>query len=228
MKNKLLFMVTMAGIICLNAVTARAQQEKTCFIGVNAGWFDSVFIDHFTRWENSTLDEKNTFEDKYKAQLYGGFFGYRLINKARTFVNLQVHANYYNREFRVETSKSILIRKLEYSFGIDLQPGFNISDTLSTYINLSLDRGKFKYTKSGTSTTYDSQPSVIGYGLGVGFEYRVISSLSLKLQYQYCQYGMSEISTTLTNSVKKIDFIQLIPKYDIVTVSLQYNFKAFM
>lgn len=206
------------------AVSVNALNQGNKYIGVNLGLFDSVIVDSFTRELRRRLDEKNTFEDAYKGQFGGIYFGYRLIDKEHTFINLQAHVNVFNKEFSIETSSSTLIRKLDYSLGIDLQPGFYIKSGFLCFFNFSIERGKFKFSKEGTSTTYDVNPPVLGYGFGAGIGYEVSSSICLKLQYQYNQYSTTEILSTL-NRPKRFDSIELSPRYDIFLLSLQYNFK---
>ncbi|MDH5466638.1 MAG: outer membrane beta-barrel protein [Candidatus Aminicenantes bacterium] len=224
--NKKKLCVALAVImILLISVSGRAQDRETPYIGVNLSLFNSIIIDNFTRHVNGMLNERNTFEDDYKGQFGGVYFGYKLIDKKRTFIHLQAHVNLYNKEFSTETPNSTLTRKLNYSFGIDLQPGFYVQSGFLCYLNFSVESGKFKFSKTGTSTTYDMEPSVFGYGFGAGIGYQVASSVCLKLQYQHNQYCTTEIASTLAGIDAIIDYAEFSPRYDIFMLSLQYNFR---
>ncbi len=212
-------------MILLISVSGKAQDQETSYIGVNLSLFNSVITDNFTRHVNGILNERNTFEDDYKGQFGGIYFGYKLIDTKRTFLHLQAHVNLYNKEFSTETPNSALTRKLNYSFGIDLQPGFYVQSGFICYFNFSAEAGKFKFSKTGTSTTYDMEPLVSGYGLGAGIGYQVSPSVCFKLQYQHNQYCTTEIASTLVGIDTIIDYAELSPRYDIFMLSLQYNFR---
>lgn len=212
-------------MILLISVSGKAQDRETPYIGVNLGLFNSVIMDNFTRHVNGILNERSTFEDDYKGQFGGIYFGYKLIDTTKTFIRLQAHVNLYNKEFSTETPNSTLTRKLSYSFGIDLQPGFYVGSGFLCYFNFSAEAGKFNFAKTGTSTTYDMKPSVLGYGLGGGIGYQVSSSVCLKLQYQHNQYRTTETASTLAGIDTIIDYAELSPRYDIFMLSLQYNFR---
>lgn len=210
-------------MILLISVSGKAQGQETPYIGVNLSLFNSVITDNFTRHVNGILNERNTFEDDYKGQFGGIYFGYKLIDTKRTFLHLQAHVNLYTKEFSTETPNSTLTRKLNYSFGIDLQPGFYVQSGFICYFNFSAEAGKFEFSKTGTSTTYNMEPLVFGYGLGAGIGYQVSPSVCLKLQYQHNQYCRTEISSTLVGVMTIIDNVELSPRYDIFMMPIQHN-----
>ncbi len=210
-------------IICLSVVSAAAEDRQNFYVGGSFSLYDSTIIDQFTRYESGVLVEKNTFEDEYNGQAFGFFLGYRLLDTKRVFLNVQVHGIFFGKEFNVETSSSILRRKLFCSRGIDLQPGYNITDNLFFFVNLSVERGRFQASKEGTSTTYDIDIPVMGYGFGMGVGYHVRPCVTIRLRYQFNQYETTEISTTGPQETK-IDVIELLPRYDSVLLSVQYNF----
>ena len=212
-------------MILLISVSGKAQDQETPYVGVNLSLFNSVITDNFTRHVNGILNERSTFEDDYKGQFGGTYFGYKLIDTKRTFLHLQAHVNLYNKEFSTETPNSTLTRKLNYSFGIDLQPGFYVQSGFICYFNFSAEAGKFEFSKTGTSTTYDMEPPVLGYGLGAGIGYQANPSVCFKLQYQHNQYCTTEIAATLVGIDTIIDYAELSPRYDIFMLSLQYNFR---
>ncbi len=211
-------------VICLSAVTAAAQDRGSFYVGGSFSLYDSTIIDQFTRYRRGSIIEKSTFEDEYTGQAYGFYFGYRLIDKKRVFINVQMHGNFFSKEFNVETSSSTLRRKLVCSRGIDLQPGYNITDNLFFFVNFSVERGRFQFSKEGTSTTYDVEIPVMGYGFGMGVGYHVLSCLTVRLNYQFNQYGTTEISSTVGALGRKVDVIELLPMYDNILLSVQYNF----
>ena len=64
----------------------------------------------------------------------------------------------------------------------------------------------------------------MGYGFGMGVGYNVFSFITVRLKYQFNQYGKAEISSTLGALGRKVDVIELLPRYDSVMLSVQYNF----
>ncbi len=224
MKIRKHFISLLIGAICLSAVTAAAKDRGSFYVGGSFGLTDATIIDQFTRYRRGNLIEKNTFEDEYNGQAFGFYLGYRLLDKRRVFINVQAHGIFFGKEFNIETSNSTLRRKLFCTRGIDLQPGYNITDNLFFHVNLSVERGRFQFSKEGTSTTYDVDIPVMGYGFGMGAGYRIIPCLTVRLLYQFIQYGTTEISATVGALGRKVDVIELIPRYDIVMLSVQYNF----
>lgn len=223
MKIRKYFIALLIGAICLSAVTAAAQDRCSFYVGGSFSFYDSTIVDQFTRYRRGTLIEKNTFEDEYTGQVYGFYLGYRLIDKKRVFINVQMHGGFFGKEFNIETSSSTLRRKLFCSRGIDLQPGYNITGNLFCFVNFSVERGRFQFSKEGTSTSYDVDIPVMGYGFGMGVGYHVCPCLTVRLNYQFNQYGTTEISTTGPLGIK-IDVIELLPRYDSVLLSVQFNF----
>ncbi|MCJ7582138.1 MAG: hypothetical protein MUP98_16620, partial [Candidatus Aminicenantes bacterium] len=145
-------------------------------------------------------------------------------DKKRVFINLQVHGGFFFQDFRVETTSSTVRRNLFCSRGIDFQPGYNITDKLFFFVNFSVERGRFQASKDGTSTVYDVDIPVMGYGFGMGVGCHILPRLTLRFKYQFNQYGMTEISSTVGDFGEKIDVIELLPRYDNVMLSVQYNF----
>ncbi len=175
MKKIITTVVLMIFVVCLSAVSAAAQDRGGFYVGGSFSLYDSTIIDQFTRYRRGSIIEKSTFEDEYTGQAYGFYFGYRLVDKKRVFINVQAHGNFFAKEFNIETSSSTLIRKLFCSRGIDFQPGYNITDNLFFFVNLSIERGRFQFSKEGSSTTYDVDIPVMGYGFGMGVGYHVLS-----------------------------------------------------
>jgi len=223
MKIKKKQVVLVIFVVCLSAVAAAAQDRGTFYAGGSFSLVDATIIDQFTRYRRGKLIEKNTFEDEYTGQAYGFYFGYRLVDKERVFINVQVHGNFFTKEFNTETSSSTVRRKLFCSRGIDLQPGYNITSNLFCFVNLSVERGRFQFSKEGTSTEYDVDIPVMGYGFGMGIGYDVCPCVTVRLKYQFNQYGTTEIST-LGAAGRKIDIVELLPRYDNILLSVQYNF----
>jgi len=211
-------------VVCLSADSAGAQDRGSFYVGGSFSLTDATIIDQFTRYRFGNLIEKNTFEDEYNGQAAGFFLGYRLLDKKRVFINIQAHGGFFFQEFLIETSSSTLKRKLFCSRGIDLQPGYNITDNLFFYVNISVERGRFQYSKEGTTTNYDVDVPVMGYGFGMGAGCRIFHFLTVRLQYQFIQYGTTEISSTVGALGRKVDVIELLPRYDSVMLAFQYNF----
>ena len=216
--------ILMVFIGCLSAVSAVAQDRGSLYLGGSFSLTDATIIDQFTRYREGVLIEKNTFEDEYNGQGYGFYLGYRLLDKQRLFINVQMHANFYSKEFNIETSSSTLKRKLFCSRGIDLQSGYNITQKLFFYVNLSLERARFQFLKKGTTTTYDVDVPVSGYGYGMGVGFHLLPSVTVKMQYHFTQFGATEISNTVGDDGEKVDAIELLPRYDFALLSVQYNF----
>ena len=208
----------------LIAVPGQAQDRGTPHIGLNLSLFNSVIMDNFMRHINGVLNEGSTFEDNYKGQSGGFYLGFKLIDTDKAFLNLQAHVNLFTKEFSTETPNSTLTRKLKTSFGINLQPGFYLKSRFLLFFNFSIERGKFKFSKEGTSTTYDIDPAVPGYGFGGGIGYQVSPSICLKLQYQHNQYRTTSISSSFVTVDTIVDQIELSPGYDIFMLSVQYDF----
>ncbi len=224
MKTKKQFILVLTCIFCLSTVTVFAQNHKRFYIGGSFGLTDVTIIDQFTRYWIGRLVEKETFEDEFNGQVAGFFLGYRLLNTPRVFINVQAHGGFFLQEFLVETSSSTLRRKLFCSRGIDIQPGYNITKNLFFNVNFSIDRGRFQYSKEETSTTYDVDVPVLGYGFGMGIGYHVLPSFTVRVQYQFNQFETTEISTTLVALGRKIDVVELLPRIDIIMLTVQYNF----
>ena len=224
MKKIITPVALMLFVVCLSVVSAEAQDRGSFYMGGSFSLYDSSIIDQFTRYRMGLIIEKATFEEEYNGQAAGFFFGYRLLDKKRVFINLQVHGGFFFQEFLVETSNSTLRRKLFCSRGIDFQPGYNITSNLFCFVNFSVERGRFQASKDGTSTTYDVDIPVMGYGFGMGVGYHVFPSLTVRFKYQFNQYGMTEISATVGALGRKIDVIELLPRYDNIMLSIQYNF----
>lgn len=224
MKIRKQFIALLIGVICLSAVSAGAQDRGSFYVGGSFGLTDATIIDQFTRYRRGNLIEKNTFEDEYNGLAYGFYFGFRLIDKKRVFINVQAHGIFFGKEFNVETSSSTLRRKLFCSRGIDFQPGYNITNNLFFLVNLSIERGRFQFSKEGTSTSYDVDIPVMGYGFGMGVGYHICHSFTVRLHYQFNQYETTEISSTVGELGRKVDVIELLPRYDSVSLSVQYNF----
>ena len=224
MKIKRILVILIIFCVCLSAVSAAAQDRGSFYVGGSFSLYDSTIIDQFTRYRRGNIIEKSTFEDEYTGQAYGFYFGYRLVNKKRVFINVQVHGNFFSKEFNVETSSSTVRRKLFCSRGIDLQPGYNITDNLFFFVNLSIERGRFQFSKEGTSTAYDVDIPVMGYGFGMSVGYHILSCLTVKLNYIFKQYGTTEISSTVGALGRKVDVIELMPMYDHIMLAVQYNF----
>lgn len=211
-------------VVCMSAVSAAVQDSGSFYVGGSFSLYDATIIDQFTRYSAGELIEKSTFEDEYTGQVYGFYFGFRLMDKKRVFINVQAHGGFFGKEFNIETSSSTLRRKLFCSRGIDFQPGYNITDNLFCFVNFSVERGRFQFSKEGTSTTYDVDIPVMGYGFGMGVGYHICPCFTVRLNYQFNQYGTSEISSTVGALGIKVDVIELLPKYDFVMLSVQYNF----
>jgi len=224
MKIKRIWFVLIIYVVCLSAVSAAAQDRGAFYAGGSFSLYDSTIIGQFTRYRRGFIIEKTTFEDEYTGQEYGFYFGYRLVEKKRVFINVQAHANFFSNEFNIETSSSTLRRKLFCSRGIDLQPGYNITDNLFFFVNFSVERGRFQFSKEGTTTTYDVDIPVMGYGFGIGIGTHIFSCLTVRLNYQFNQYGTTEISSTLGALGRKVDVVELFPMYDNIMLSVQYNF----
>ena len=210
-------------MICLSAVSIAAQDRGSFYAGGSFSLYDSTIIDQFTRYSGGFIIEKSTSEDEYNGHAFGFYFGYRFIDKKRVFINVQTHANFFSKEFLIETSSNTIRRNLYCSRGIDIQPGYNITNNLFFNVNFSVERGRFQYSKKGTTTTYDVDIPVMGYGFGMGIGYNILSNLTVRVLYQFIQYGKTEISNTVDNG-SKIDVIELLPRYDSVMLSVQYNF----
>jgi opacity protein-like surface antigen len=224
MKIKKIQAILIIIMVCLSAVSAAAQDRGTFYVGGSFSLIDATIIDQFTRYSSGNLMEKNTFEDEYNGQAYGFYFGYRLIDKKRIFVNVQTHGIFFNKDFNIETSNSTVRRNLFCSRGIDLQPGYSITDNLFFFVNFSVERGRFQFSKKGTSTTYDVDIPVMGYGFGMGLGYQVFPYVNVRLTYKFVQYGSTEISTTLGDLGEKIDVVELVPRYDFIMLGIQYDF----
>lgn len=224
MKIKKILIVLMILGVGLSAVPAASQDRGSFYVGGSFSLYDATIIDQFTRYRRGNIIEKSTFEDEYTGQVYGFYFGFRLMDKKRVFINVQAHGIFFGKEFNVETSSSTLRRKLFCSRGIDFQPGYNITNNLFFLVNLSIERGRFQFSKEGTSTAYDIDIPVMGYGFGMGVGYHVFSCLTVRLNYQFNQYGTTEISATVGALGRKVDVIELLPRYDFVMLSVQYNF----
>ena len=224
MKIKRIFVILIIFVVCLSAVSASAQDRGSFYVGGSFNLYDSTIIDQFTRYRRGFIVEKSTFEDEYSGQTYGFYFGYRIVDKKRVFVNVQAHGNFFSQEFNVETSSSTVRRNLFCSRGIDLQPGYNITDNLFFFVNLSIERGRFQFSKEGTSTAYDVDIPVMGFGFGMGVGYHILSCLTVRLNYIFNQYGTTEISSTVGALGRKVDVIELMPMYDHIMLAVQYNF----
>ena len=224
MKINATSVLLMIFVLWLSSVSAMAQDRGSFYVGGSFSLYDSTIIDQFTRYTGGSIIEKNTFEDEYTGQAFGFYFGYRLVDKKRVFINVQAHGGFFGNEFNVETSSSILRRKLFCSRGIDLQPGYNITDNLFFYVNFSVERGRFQFSKEGTSTVYDVDIPVMGYGFGMGAGYHIFPCLTVRVKYQFNQYGKTEISSSFGEPGRKIDVVELLPRYDNVMLSVQYNF----
>ena len=211
-------------MVCLSAISAEAQERGSFYVGGSFGLYDSTIIDQFTRYRRGNIIEKSTFKDEYTGQAYGFFFGYRLVDTNRVFIYVQMHGNFFSKEFTAETSNSTVRRKLFCSRGIDLQPGYNITDDLFFFVNVSVERGRFQFSKEGTSTEYDVEIPVSGYGFGVGAGCRILSCLTVRLNYTFSQYGMTEISSTAGALGRRVDVVELKPMYDNIMLNVQYNF----
>ena len=220
MKIKKFILMVLSGIIMQSASPADAQD--TYYFGINIGVFNSIMRENFTRHAGGVLIEKNTFENAYNGQYGGLYLGYRMIDTGSIFTDLQVHVNVANGEVGLQTASSDWVRKLDYNFGIDFQPGLHINEMLSAFIDFSLERGRFKFTKTGSSTTHDSRPDLIGYGFGVGFALAVSSNIEIKAQYRFSQYDTTTITSTL-EELHKIDQALLTPTYNTFILSIQYN-----
>lgn len=228
MKRTKILTVFLVGMICMSAISANAGETGRIYFGANVGLFDSVILDTFIRERPRRLVERETFEDRYNSALEGFYLGYKLVDKPKAFINLQAHFNLFNKEFTVETSSSTLTRKLNFSFGIDLQPGFYITSKLIGFFNFSLEKGKFRFAKEGTSSAYDVVLPVFGYGFGGGIGYFITDAFCVKVMYKHDQYQQTEISTTYQDWIGpvKIDTARLSPRYDLFLLCLEYNFGA--
>jgi len=58
--------------------------------------------------------------------------------------------------------------------------------------------------------------------MGVG--YHVVPNVTIRVQYQFNQFGTTEISTTVGDLGEKIDVIELLPRMDMIMLTVQYNF----
>jgi len=225
MKINKISVFLLGGILCLNAVSAGAQDRGNFYIGVNGGLFHSMIVEDVTRDLRRRAYDKSTYEDIYNGQFGGIYFGYKLVDNKHTFINLQAHLNNFNKEFIEETYYRTLTRKLDYSIGIDLQPGFYIKSGFLCFFNFSIERGKFRFSNNGVST-YDIAPPVLGYGFGAGIGYEVSSLVCFKVQYQYNHYITTEILSTQYDYRDYLVSNKISPKYDTFLVSLQFNFKS--
>ena len=231
MKIKRILVILIIFCVCLSAVSAAAQDRGSFYVGGSFSLYDSTIIDQFTRYRRGNIIEKSTFEDEYTGQAYGFYFGYRLVNKKRVFINVQVHGNFFSKEFNVETSSSTVRRKLFCSRGIDLQPGYNITDNLFFFVNLSIERGRRNHDypereKTEISLQEQKKKSVQNhYGHnGCRIDFHILSCLTVKLNYIFKQYGTTEISSTVGALGRKVDVIELMPMYDHIMLAVQYNF----
>lgn len=211
-------------LICLSALTAEAQDRGTFYAGGSVSLYDSTIIEQITQYRAGILTGKHTVESEYNGQAYGFYFGYRLVDKKRVFINIQAHGYFLGKEFNVTTTDNILRRKLFCSRGIDLQPGYNITDKLSCFFNFSVERGRFQLSETEITKIYDIDIPVMGYGFGMGIGTHVFPSVAVRLQYQFNQYGKTEISTAFGTEVIKMDVNELLPRYDYIMLSVQYNF----
>lgn len=100
-----------------------------------------------------------------------------------------------------------------------------ITGNLFCFVNFSVERGRFQFSKEGTSTAYDVDIPVMGYGFGMGVGYHVFSCITVRLNYQFTQSGTTKISTSGPLGIK-IDVIELLLRYDNVLLSVQYNFDS--
>ncbi len=171
---------------------------------------------------DGVLIEKNTFENAYNGQYGGLYLGYRMIDTETIFTDLQVHVNVANGDVGFQTASSVWVRKLDYNFGIDFQPGLHINEKLSAFVDFSLERGRFKFTKTGSSTTHDSRPDLIGYGFGMGIALAASSKIDIKAQYRFSQYDTTTITSTL-EELHKIDQALLTPTFNTFILSVQWN-----
>ncbi len=224
METKKIQIVLLVLAVCLSVVSAAAQDSSRFYAGLSFSLSDATIIDQFTRYEMGVLTEKNTFEDEYTGQAFGFFLGCRFLDKKHVFINLQLHGSFFSSEFLIETSSSVVKRKLACSRGIDLQPGCKITKNLIFFLSGSIERGRFQFSKEGTTTTYNVEVPMMGYGFGMGVGYRVFPSLIVRVRYQYNQFGSMEISTALDDLGTKVDVVELLPRYDLFLLSVQYNF----
>ncbi|MFC2160040.1 hypothetical protein ACFLRW_01140 [Acidobacteriota bacterium] len=221
--RKALFVLMISGI-CMSIVTAASQDRRSFYVGGSFSLYDSTILDHFTRYMGGSIIEKNTFEEEYTGLAYGFYFGYKLVDKKRVFINVEVHGNFFSNEFNLETSNSTMRRNLFCTRGIDFQSGYNVMENLFFFVNFSVERGRFQFSKDGTTTDYDVDIPVMGSGFGMGAGYNIFPFLTVRLKYQFNQYGKTEISSSAGEFGRKIDVIELLPRYDNVLLSVQYNF----
>ncbi|MCP4022606.1 MAG: hypothetical protein GY729_12255, partial [Desulfobacteraceae bacterium] len=124
---------------------AAGENKKTdgsCFMGIKYGYHDIDMETDFTRQTSGVVTEISHFENNYSSHGGSLFTGY-MVPFERFYLSAQAQVSVYGDEFELSAGSSQFTNTLNYAVGVDLMPGFYLTDSLSAFVIFGLGYGNF-------------------------------------------------------------------------------------
>ena len=199
--------VALSVVPCVSAHAQIPQRWSGPYVGVNIGHGSADFGSSATDTKGGGISLSDSFDAN---GVFGGIqagYNYRIGN---FFVGVEADLN--NSDFSASSKASLGSLSLATSASIDwfatarARAGF-ANNAMLVYVTGGFAFGGIDYdatVKSGKSTFHLSEDARVGYVLGAGMEFALRSNWSLKLEYQYLNFGSQGASDTFTSIMNQI------------------------
>lgn len=162
-----------------------------------------------------------------------GYFGYRwIINRiilaselSTKFSSLKYHGYVDDKFNNHEISHGDFT--INKSFGLNLLPGYLITDKLILYGRIGVEKGNFKYSEhkknpNGTNGKTESK-WLTGIRYGIGMEAQLLKNFQLRLEYSRLVY-QTYFDNSYPLAPNVVRTIKLTPKTNQMELTLLYRF----
>lgn len=118
----------------------------------------------------------------------------------------------------------------DYAYGINLVPGYYITDSNLLYLKLGVMRGEFELKDidaldTGLSDVINTSYHSTGINLGLGTEMYLTKNIGLKLEYLYTRYAEKKLTSDIPAGYTTVSKIR--PETYTFMLGLDYQFNLF-
>lgn len=205
------------------------------FIGLSLGYTNNIFNIH--QDASAIIFGKTTGQNSQSNRgIAGGFqgqiaAGYNYdINKVRLGAEITAQGPRLVNDDK-NSDGSFRAYKSSYAYGVNLVPGYLVTNRSLVYLKIGAKRGKFTYKELSDSgiAIVDRSFRTIGMNLGIGTGIYLTKNLMLNLEYDYTRYP-EEKTTTILNLPENIVVIvknKIRPQVHTFMLGMDYQFNLF-
>ena len=179
-------------VLFASILMVQQSWSNQAYIGVGAG-VDSTDIQYDLKTNSGVLARFYDTE-ALRGMLGSVFVGYQINLSKQLYLSTEFHYDLTHSEFvfsnPLKVPSSDYVYKNNETYGVNIIPGFNLSNTNSLYVIIGWVQSKFERQADSDSTlSGDFLTRKSGYRLGFGEEVYLFDKLYLRMQYAFSQYG---------------------------------------